>query len=813
MYSLICIVRKADNNLIRMIKFFTSLVILFLPISLNAAHGINHDSEASTDRNEGTIEGIVYNPDENTIPNASIAILDPENLDLITGVTTSMDGSFSIELDPGIYLVRISYLSFETYEQEVEISEGESQDLGDIHLQETVEVLDEVVVEANVMDMEMRFDRRVYRADGDIETFGGTALDLLDNVPSVETDFDGQVSLRGSENVRILINGRPSALLSGGSEALAAIPSENIDRIEVITNPSARYDAEGDAGVINIILKRNRMAGFHGNIVGNAGLPGRVGLTGNMNFMTNNANWFTNLGFRYRERPATGNRFQSFSTPDTSYMYDQFQDRNRVGLRGNARIGAELFLGDNHTLTPSVFFRIRDRNNETENRYRDMAADGALLSETLREDMEEEFRTNFETEIAYEMGFDQQEDRQFRAIAKFDFQPEIEQSDLNEFNLQTSQQLLEQRRESQEEVTDLLFQTDYVQTLGESTEMEAGAKSTFRWVDNVFSVEEMQNGSWITVPQFSDEFNYYENVNAVYGILSRQWDRLSLQAGLRAEQTVINSGVDETTGEGLDLNYFGIYPSAFIGYEINENNSIQASYSKRLSRPRFRWIRPHSNYRDSRNIRLGNPGLEPVESNSYEISHLKSWDSGSVMTGVYHRYRTGVIEHITDMRSDGVTERRPVNLSEESNWGAELTINQRVFNTVRVRASANYFTSNREGNYNDQHIERTTNALFGRFRVQWRIMDGLNVQATMRYRGPRETTQGRRAASYSMNSGIAKELFDGNATLSISARDMFNTRGRDIIIDEPNFYSRDEYSWGGQQIRLNFTWRFSSFDS
>jgi outer membrane receptor protein involved in Fe transport len=663
------------------------------------------------------------------------------------------------------------------------------------------------------MDMEMRFDRRVYRADGDIETFGGTALDLLDNVPSVETDFDGQVSLRGSENVRILINGRPSALLSGGSEALAAIPSENIDRVEVITNPSARYDAEGDAGVINIILKRNRMAGFHGNIVGNTGLPGRVGLTGNMNFMSNNANWFTNLGFRYRERPATGNRFQSFSTPDTSYMYDQSRDRNRIGLRGNARVGAEFFIGENHTLTPSVFFRIRDRSNETENRYRDMAADGTLLSETMREDLEEEFRTNFEAEVAYELGFDQQEDRQFRVIAKFDFQPEIEQSDLSEVNLQTNQQMVEQRRESQEEVSDLLFQTDYVQTVGESTEIEAGAKSTFRWVDNMISVEEMQNDSWITLPQFSDDFNYYENINAVYGIVSRQWDRLSLQAGLRAEQTVINSGLDETTGEGLDLNYFGLYPSAFLGYEINEKNSIQASYSKRLSRPRFRWVRPYSNYRDSRNIRLGNPGLEPVESNSYELSYLRTWDSGSVMTGVYHRYRTGVIEHITDMRSDGVTERRPVNLSEESNWGSELTINQRVFNTVRLWASANYFTSDRNGTYNNQEIERSTNALFGRFRVQWRIMDGLNVQTTMRYRGPRETTQGRRAASYSFNSGIAKELFDGNATLSINARDIFNNRGRDIIIDEPNFYSRDEYSWGGQQLRLNFTWRFSSFNS
>lgn len=792
--------------------FFTAVLFILYPFFGYAIQEYP-DSNSLSESETGLVEGVVYNPDDNSIPNASVAILDPESLELITGDATDPDGSFSIELDPGNYLIRVSYLSYATYEEEFEVVEGEVHRLGDIQLQETIEALDEVVVEANVMDMEMRFDRRVYRTDGDIETFGGTALDLLDNVPSIETDFDGQVSLRGSENVRILINGRPSALLSGGSEALSAIPSENIDRIEVITNPSARYDAEGDAGVINIILKRNRAAGFHGNLVGSTGIPGRYGLSGNMNFMTNNANWFTNLGFRYRQRPAVGNRFQSFSTPDTSYMYDQIRDQTRTGLRGNARVGAEFFIGENQTLTPSLYFRARSRDRDTENRYRDMAADGTLLGETLREDYEEEYRTNFEAEIAYELGFDQEDDRQFRVITKFDYQPEMEESDLRELNLVTDELALEQRRESQEEVTDLLFQTDYVQTIGESTEIEAGAKSTFRWVDNAFVVEELQDGSWATLLQFSDDFNYYENVNAVYGILSRQWDKLSMQAGLRAEQTVINSGLDEQTGEGLDLNYLGLYPSGFLGYEFNDNNSIQASYSRRLSRPRFRWIRPYSNYRDSRNIRTGNPGLEPVISNSYELSYLRNWESGSVMTGVYHRYRTGVIEHITEMRSDGVTERRPVNLSDQTNWGAELTVNQRLFERFRVRASANYFTSETNGMYRDEVFERTTTALFGRFRVQWRIADGFNVQSTMRYRGPRETTQGRRAASYSLNSGIAKELFDGNATLSINARDLLNTRGRNTIIDEPDFYSEDEFRWRTRSIRLNFTWRFSSFDS
>jgi len=789
------------------------VTLSFLLLTFTSTEFTESENPESVRADSASLSGIIQDADQNTVPNASVVILEPESLEMVTGAATQTDGSFSIELEPGLYVVRISYLSYDTHEMEIDLAEGESHDIGEIVLEESIETLDEVVIEANVMDMEMRFDRRVYRADGDVETFGGTALDLLDNVPSIETDMEGAVSLRGSENVTILINGRPSALLSGGSEALSSIPSDNIERVEVITNPSARYDAEGDAGVINIVLKRNRAAGFHGNLVGNTGIPGRYGVSGNMNLMTNNANWFTNLGFRYRERPSVGNRFQRFSTADTSYMYDQTQDRMRTGLQGNIRLGAEFFIGDNQVLTPSLFFRVRDRDNQSETHYTDMALDGSVLDEIVRDDLENEFRTNFETELAYELNFDEDGDRMLRAIAKFDYQPEMEASDLNEMNFATGQHITEQRRESQEEVTDLLFQADYIHSLGESAEIESGVKSTFRWVDNVFDVEERQNGSWVTLQEFSDDFNYYENINAAYGIISRQWDNLSAQFGLRAEQTVINSGLDQDDGQGLDLNYFGLYPSGFLGYEFNEENSIQASYSRRLSRPRFRWIRPYSNFRDSRNIQTGNPGLEPVISNSYELSYLRDWDSGSVMTSVYHRYRTGVVEHITDLGSDGVTRRTPINLSDQSNWGMEMTVNQRVFNTVRVRASANYFFSETNGTYQGQEFERTTNAIFGRFRVQWQIADGFNLQSTLRYRGPRETTQGHRNASYSVNSGIAKELFDGQATLSLNASDLFNSRGRSTIIDDPNFYSEDEFRWRTRSVRLNFTWRFSSFQS
>ena len=757
---------------------------------------------------ESAIEGTVINSEGTPIAAATVALFYPGEDEPAAGVVTDEEGNFTLRNEPGSYTLRITFISYENHEQEITLAEGETKNVGEVTLYETTADLDEVVVEAQPRAMEMRFDRRVYRADEDIDAFGGTALDLLDNIPSVESDFDGNLSLRGSENVRVLINGRSSALLSGGTDALAAIPQESIERVEVITNPSARYQAEGDAGVINIVLKRNRVAGFNGSALGRLGFPNDTRSSVNLNFMSNNVNWFTNLGFRLRERPAQGSRFQSFQSADTSYTYDQNQDRVRDEIRGDGRIGAEIFIGETQTLTPSLFFRYRDRDNTTETRYRDMDLEGNMLREVFREDDEYSNRTNIEFELAYDKEFDQ-ENRRLQIDAKFDYQPEEETNNLLEENVLNDDILGQQRTDNSEEITDLQFNADYVHPIGESVELEAGARSSFRWVDNWYDLEEFAGGVWTTIDEFSSDFNYYQNVNAIYAIASTQIGDFSIQGGLRGEQTIIETEV-ELGGESSRRNYIDLFPSVYLGYEFNENNSVQASYSRRLSRPRFRNILPFSNFRDSRNIFTGNPSLDPVYSNSYELSYMRYWESGSANTTVYHRYRTGVVERITEVQQDGVTRRFPINLSTQTNWGAEFALSQNLWENFRVRTSLNYFTADTDGFFEGQQFQRETTALFGRFRTQWSVTDNLRVQSTLWYRGPRNTTQGRRAASYSVNGGISYELFNGDATLSLSGRDLFNTRGRDIIIDEPGFFSRDQYQWRTRSLRLNFVYRFSS---
>ena len=790
--------KSQDNTLIA--KAFALLILLFLffPSETHALQSINL----------AKIQGNVVDETGSSLPGATVSLMAGD--EVTEGIATDLSGEFELEADPGSYVLRISFVSYETFEKEVELIAGEIYTAATIQLEEETQQLGEVIVESQTADVEMRYDRRIYRADSDIEAMGGSALDLLDNIPSIESDIEGNLSLRGSENVRVLINGRSSSLLSDGTEALAAIPSESIDRVEVIPNPSARYQAEGDAGVINIILKRNRVAGFSGSALGRTGIPGDHRLSTNLNFMSNNVNWFTNIGFRYRDRPSEAFRFQRFESADTSYMYNQVQDRMRTELRGNVRAGAEIFIGERQTLTPSVYFRFRDRNNQTDTFYRDMDLSENLLGEVYREEDLDEDRMDMELDLRYEYRFS--EYRVLNLDARVDYRPEWESGTLFEENRTLNQVLGMQRTDIDEQRTRIQFNADYVHPISENVEIEAGARSSFQWIDNDYGVLENIDGIWEPMNQFSFDFNYYRNVNALYGIASVQFGDFSFQGGLRAEQTIMDTEVTSTGGSDRQ-NYFDLFPSAFLGYEINDQNSVQLSYSRRFSRPRMRNILPFSNFRDSRNIYTGNPLLNPVYSSSYEVSYLRFWESGSLTTSLYHRYRTGVIETITDVGEGGITRRSPVNLSNQSNWGTELALNQRAGEHIRLRGSINYFQSETEGELNNQLFERSSRVMFGRMRLQWRITDGLNFQTTYRYSGPRTTTQGSREGTYHVNSALSMDLFDGDATLTFSGFDLFNTRGRVNIIDEPGFYSENENRWRTRSFRVNFLYRFSSFNS
>lgn len=767
------------------------------------------------------ITGTVQNNEGEEIPNATVSVYDNSETEVIRGTSTNNTGDFTLSVAPGNYVLIISYISYADYKTTIEVTAGNPLQLEEIALQTEEAQLDEVLVEGERSYMEMNFDSRNFNVGEDITSLGGSALDVLDNVPSISIDFEGNVSLRGNQGVQVLINGRPSNLVRNGTEALSSIPSSMIDEVEIITNPSARYSADGTAGIINIKLVDDVRLGFNGSIQANTGYPQDHGVSTNLNYHKNNINWFLNLDLEYEKEPQSGRTFQSFSD-DTTYVYEENTDSEEREQEGSAHLGADIFLPNNQILTAASRISLENELEETDvlytdyepgepGVYRNIFDTWDIIRQTNREDIEEQRESDFDVRLQYENRFDDNSsDHRLTADLDFEFGAESEDADLIELVEEGTADPQNQRSFSDEIYREVRIDADYERPLGENAKLEAGYRSNFDWMDNDYVVEELQNGEWVTPEEnigISDNFTYFENVNALYSMYSGEAGSFTYQLGLRAENTRIQTELDET-GEGSDQNYLNLFPSVFLSYTLNEKNSFQVSYSRRISRPWSRMLLPFTEISDSRNRRVGNPELKPEFGNSYEMGYMRYWETGSVLTSLYYRYRTEVIERVSTIDGQGITTQRPINLSSEEAWGVEFTADQDLFSGLQLSGSLNLFQSNRDGEYEGDLYRSESESFTSRIRIRWQFMEDWNFQSYLYFRGARQTTQGRNAGRTFVGSGLSKKILDGRGTLSINVRDLFNSRRSNREVIEPQSYTQSRFNWSSRSFRLNFQYNF-----
>jgi len=767
------------------------------------------------------ITGTVLNEERVAIPNVSVALTSPEDQSIITGAATDNSGVFNLSVEPGSYVLLVSYISYQDYTIEIELSEGENLDLGEIEITPENSRLDEVVVEGERSYMEMNFDSRSFNVGKDITSLGGNALDVLDNVPSISTDFEGNVSLRGNQGVQILINGRPSNLVRGGTDGLGSIPASMIDEIEIITNPSARYEAQGTGGIINIKLVDNADLGFNGSIQSNVGYPQDYGTGVNLNYNDGNINWFLNFDLEYESEPESGFSFQSFSD-DTTYAYRETNDvREREG-EGDIDFGADFYLPREQVLTVSSRISMErgeedgdlfytDYQPNSPGVYRQAFESWNIMRQANRSNLEEGRETDYDFNVQYEVDLEGP-DHRLTAEADLEFGSEGEDVLLSENLEEGSSDFRNQRTFSDESFQEIRFDTDYELGIGSNGRFEAGLRLNFDWLDNNYRAQEFVNGAWQT-PEggigVAENFTFFENVNALYTIYSGEAGSFTYQAGLRLENTRIQTELDQTS-EGSDQNYLNLFPSAFLSYTINQQNSLQLSYSRRISRPWSRFLLPFTEIDNSRNRSVGNPSLEPEFGNSFEMGYLKQWESGSILTSVYYRYRTGVIERISTIDGNGITTRRPINLATEDSWGIEFSADQDLLNNLSLSGSFNLYQSNSEGEFEGIDYTSEAESFTSRLRMRWRFLESWNFQSNVYYRGARQTTQGQESGDAYIGAGLSRELLDGQATVSLNARDILNSRQSDREIINPNSYTNNQYSWSSRSFRLNFRYNFSS---
>lgn len=753
-----------------------------------------------------TISGTVLDENSQPIPYASVAARSKADSTRLIGVATSIDGRFEIRVRPGAYIVLVSFLSYQEFKKEVNVSDA-SVDLGEIRLKPKTELIDEVVVKAEKSYMEMKLDRRVYNVGKDPNNAGSNAQDILETVPSVEVDVDGTVSLRGSSNVRILIDGKPSSLTGiSTQDALRQLPGNLIDKIEVVTNASAKYDAEGEAGILNIVLKKEKRAGLNGAFEVNVGYPHNYGASANLNYRKGKVNFFTSIGAQYRRRPGSGYSFQEFFLEDTTFAYERTREQDRGGVSGNGRFGIDYHINDKTTLTASGMYNRSYNDNTAKLIYRDFDENGDETQIVTRTDNEIEQSQAFETNLNFRREFNSKDQL---LTADFRWFQDEDYEDAKQFEEGTDY-TLNQRSDNTENQQNWLIQTDYVHPFNEKVRLETGLKATLRRIVNDYQVQQLNDSTsdWETLSNFDNNFIFDENIYAAYVIASGKIKRFSLQGGVRAEYSDIRTELVKTNDVNK-WNYISFFPSAHLSYEFPSNNSLQLSYSRRISRPRFRELIPFFSITDNRNFYSGNPSVNPVFTHSAEIGHLKTWENGTLLSSLYYRHRDGVVERISQSDSTGFITTFPVNLSTEDAGGLELSFSYSLFKWWRVMLNANMYYSITNGQYEDQNFYAETFTARGRFTSKWTVWKKLDIQTAFMYNAPRNTPQGKQLSMYSWDLGLAIDVLKGNGTITFSAKDMLNSRRRRWEIDTPTLVSTNDFQWRARQFVLSFSYRLN----
>ncbi len=736
---------------------------------------------------------------------------------LVGGGITAADGSFSIELSRGKYYALVRFISYEnTVIENIEISGLDRiYDIGTIRLGSSTKQLSEVQVIADKSEMVINLDKKVFNVGKDLSSTGKSALDILDNIPSIAVDLDGNVSLRGSQNIQILVDGKPSGIVSAGNtDALQNIQGSMIERIEVITNPSARYEAEGMAGIINIVLKKEQQKGVNGSFEATLGYPENYSLGANVNFRREKVNYFINYNIRYRENTGSGNSYQHFMLADTGYYTLIDRTRYRSGLSNQIRGGFDYFLNSKSTITASFLFSCENQLNTTNLVYDDYSesltdplSPDELLIKTFREDREDETEKDIQASLMYEKIFNKPEHK-LTFLALYDSDKDLEKSDIEETVSGSNSSLL-QRSENGEGERNLLIQTDYNRPFGDKGNFEAGYRSEFRDITNPYRVEEVDSlGNWYRLENYSNDFEYIENVHALYVQAGNTYNKFSLQLGLRSELSDVRTYLKETD-ESEESLYIDFFPTLHSTYQFDPINSLQISYTRRIQRPHFRMLNPFHSFSDSRNIRTGNPTLKPEYTHSLETGYLMKRSVFNFYSGVYYRFTNSVVEQVNMLDSSGITYFIPVNLSERNSFGIESNLTLNIKKWWTLTSDFNFYRSITSGEYEGQDLSSDDYSWNARLNSKLRFPSNIDFQTIFFYRAPEETTQGLRKAFYMLNMAASKDVFKNKGTITFNVQDVLNTRRFRMIIDQPDLYSENENRWSERSYTLTFVYRLN----
>lgn len=769
----------------------------------------------ATAQTSGGVKGIVLDGDTNQpMEYVNVVIKKGNPLTLFKGTITDAKGGFNIDKVPsGSYQLELSFLGYATIQKPI-IIDGKTLDLGRITLKSNSKRLGEVEVQAQGPQMKLDIDKKVFNVDQNIASAGASAAEMLQNIPSVSVDVNGNVSLRNNSNVEIWINGRPAGITSDNEgDILQEMPAGSIAKVEVITNPSAKYSAEGSAGIINLILKESSKPGYYGSLSGGISVPdrGKLGynLGANLNFTSSKVDAYASIGRRdmkfsgggwsnrYLLNPANGDTLSSLkqtSTADRHFQGTFIRAGMTYRLDKQNSLGLDGFMMFGKGVMSSLY------NNQS------FDANNDLLSQYYRNTATGGNRTMYNINLNYMHKFDALGSNLTSSLS-FSSHPSSmvnNYTQLNSANILTSSQ--NQTTTGKSPSAEL--KVDYTKLFTSNSKLQAGFDG--RYQEQYSNVVGYTNGNMD--PNITNLFDYFERDYAAYTTYGNKWGKFSGQIGLRGEYSYINFSTGQ---QNYTIHYIQPFPSLFLDYSIDQNNEFQINYTRRLNRPRGHSINPFINISDSTNWSFGNPALSPEYYNSFELNYLKSWTAHTLSASLFYHYTTNGIQSVQWLQN-GIMMNTFMNGSKTIAGGLETVLRDnftRFFNlttTFDFYYNKLYASTFVQDNQNINIPEQSSFSWNAKSIANIILPANISAQITGSYTAPYFIPQGKNLGSYEVDLGLRQMLAHKKIILNLNVRDLFNSSRSKIETWGPNYQQTSLNYFNGRMVMFNISYNFGN---
>ena len=784
----------------------TTLIFIFFLITL-ASFGQSRQI---------VLSGIITDAESSEpLPYATVSVYN-RNGDLADGGIADDNGVFKLNIPPNDYSLNFEYIGFESVTIDIKPYPN-NINIGTVKLISSFDSLEGVDVVGQSAEVEIRLDKRVYNVSKNNLIRGGTVSDVLENVPSVSVDIDGNIELRGNNNVRILVDGKPSGLIGlGGIDALTRLPAESIEKVEVITSPSARYQAEGTTGIINIILAKRFLKGLNGVFNLSAGRNDTYSGSANLNYRKGKFNFFTNSGYSDRTNKGRAVQDNVYTDPLESverYVEERQFNRRRQGF--NVNIGLDYQMTEKTSLTISYLTNERDGDDSTINEQSQYQIDGVLVTNRYEKEIDREDSNQFSVDFEHQFN---KQGHKLTATLQTEKNDETETSDINSFfeNGQPSDDSEINRTVENQERN--LAQLDYVYPIDKNTQFEAGYRGTDNKRKIDFEVQIIDENDNATVDEnLSNVLDFEQEVHALYSQYGKKFNTFSFLAGLRFENTRIFVEQLDSSSPLNNKSYNDYFPTLNLGWEISPTASITLGYNRRISRPNAWTLNPFQSRSSKTSYFQGNPKLDPSYSNGIDIGYLKQFKKVTLNSSVYYRKSTDAVSRVAIVTDETVfvngietpvIRRLPINLGTEEQFGVEFNTSLRLIKGMRTNASVNFFRRIEKGNYQGISYDSNNTSWSGNLSNSYRLPFAVQSQFSVRYRGPNESSFGKSKGFLYTDLALSKDILNDNATINFRFSDLFNTGKYDYQTITPVAVTDGIYQRREPTYTLTFTYRF-----